>query len=141
MTVHPNHPHKRRVEPVERSQRNGGRVKTETIDLKMIKIVEETDHGKAVVATKRLEPGCFGLEVFTEKALVVFPVRGTEGDCSGPVPAILEPAPQLWTDWYFYQQQSQDLKDRILQLYTEMDCRMSDCRLPVCQVCKNKGSQ
>jgi hypothetical protein len=89
----------------------------------MIEIVEETEHGRAVVATERIEPGCFGMEVFTERALMIFPTRNSQGDRSGPVPQILSPNPQLWSDWICYQQQPQDVKDRILQLYTDMECR------------------
>ena len=88
----------------------------------MFKIVEETERGKAVVATERLEPGFFGLEVFTEEALMVFPTRGSKEDHSGPVPPILAPGPQMWTDWHTYQQHPRHVKDRILELYTEMEC-------------------
>jgi hypothetical protein len=88
----------------------------------MIKIEETENRGKAVIATEKLEPGNFGLEVFTEKALVVFPTRGSLDDCSGPVPAILAPGPQLWTDWSAYIKQPLELKERILKLYTELDC-------------------
>eukprot|EP00536_Pseudo-nitzschia_multiseries_P009774 jgi/Psemu1/242383/estExt_Genewise1.C_2820050 len=38
------------------------------------------------------------------------------------VPTFLEPCPQLFLDWHTYVQQSQSVKDRVLKLYTEMDC-------------------
>jgi hypothetical protein len=89
----------------------------------MIKIEETVNRGKGVIATEKLEPGNFGLEVFTEKALMVFPTRGSQDDFSGPVPDILAPGPQLWADWSAYLKQPSEVKERILKLYTELDCR------------------
>lgn len=88
----------------------------------MFRIQETKDHGKAVVATERLEPGPFGLSIFREEALIIIPTRGTELDKSGPCPAILEPGPQMWTDWWTYLQQPEDIKKRLLSMYIEMDC-------------------
>ena len=89
----------------------------------MIKIEQVEGRGLAVVATESLDPGLFGLEIFTEKALVVFPPIGTKEDQSGPVPKFLDPCPQLFVDWHAYLQESRAIKDRVLKLYNEMDCR------------------
>lgn len=88
----------------------------------MIRIEETNVRGKAVVATKRLEPGLSGLEVFTEKALIVFPTKA-ENDKDGPVPDFLEPNPQLFSDWCRYLEQTPEIRQRILGLYTDMECR------------------
>lgn len=88
-----------------------------------VKIQESTDHGKTLIATKRLAPQPpFGLHVFTEEALLVMPTRGSEADQSGEPPEILEPGPQMWTDWYTYCQQPEEIRLRVLSLYTDMDC-------------------
>ena len=91
----------------------------------MFKIVEGTERGRAIVATQQIEPGCLGKEVFTERALMVFPTHGSNEDRSPAVPQILkpEPGPQMWSDWISYLEQPQDLKDRIFQMYTDMTCR------------------
>lgn len=89
----------------------------------MIKIDETENRGMAIIATEKLEPGSFGLEIFTEKALMIFPTMGSLNDCSGPVPEILAPGPQLWSDWSVYLKQPQHVKERVLKLYTELDCR------------------
>ena len=89
----------------------------------MIRIEHVEGRGLAVIATKRLEPGLFGLKVFTEQALIVFPPMGTEKDRSGPVPKFLDPCPQLFVDWYTYLQKPESIKDRVLMLYNEMNCR------------------
>lgn len=91
-------------------------------ETKMIRIEETEARGKAVVATKRLEPRLSGLEVFTEKALIVFPTR-TENDKDEPVPDFLEPNPQLFSDWCRYLEQPREIQQRILSLYTDMECR------------------
>jgi len=88
----------------------------------MIKIEQVEGRGLAVVATESLDPGLFGLKIFTEKALVVFPPIGTKKDQSGPVPKFLDPCPQLFVDWHAYLQESRAIKDRVLKLYNEMDC-------------------
>jgi len=92
--------------------------------MKMFKIVEGTEHGRAIVATQRIDPGCLGKDVFTERALMVFPTPGSNEDHSPDVPKILkpEPGPQMWSDWISYLEQPQQLKDRIFQLYTDMTC-------------------
>ena len=87
----------------------------------LIEITETESRGKAVVATKRLQPGVFGLEVFTEKALIVFPTRRKDHD--GPVPFFLEPNPQLFSDWCNYLKQPKEIQQKILSLYTDMECR------------------
>mmetsp|Transcript_26723 Transcript_26723/g.43971 ORF Transcript_26723/g.43971 Transcript_26723/m.43971 type:complete len:521 (-) Transcript_26723:229-1791(-) len=84
-----------------------------------IKIEETETRGRAVVATERLEPGLSGLEVLTERALMVFPTRGSN---DGPVPHFLAPNPQLFTDWCNYLQQPKEIQERILNLYTDMEC-------------------
>ena len=89
----------------------------------MIKIEQVEGRGLAVVATERLDPGLFGLKIFTEKALVVFPPIGTKEDQSGAVPQFLDPCPQLFVDWHAYLQESKDVRERVLKLYNEMDCR------------------
>jgi hypothetical protein len=88
----------------------------------MFKVVETEDHGRAVVATEKLEPSPFGLLVFKDPALLTFPTRGTERDQSGSVPEILELGPQMWTDWWAYLQEPDEIKQRVLDLYTEMEC-------------------
>jgi hypothetical protein len=92
----------------------------------MIRIEETESRGKAVIATRRLEPGLTGLEVLTEKALIVFPTLGRH-DCNnskdGPVPDFLEPNPQLFSDWCRYLEQPKEIQQRILSLYTDMECR------------------
>ena len=89
----------------------------------MITIEKVEGRGLAVIATECLDPGLFGLEIFTEKALVIFPPMGTKEDQSGPVPKFLDPCPQLFVDWYAYLQEPKAVKDRVLKLYHEMDCR------------------
>lgn len=85
--------------------------------------IEETDsHGKAMVATKKIEPGPLGLLVFKEEALLAIPTRGTPRDNSGREPEFLAEGAQLWTDWWFYRQQPKGIRDRILRMYKEMDC-------------------
>jgi hypothetical protein len=93
----------------------------------MYEIVETEKRGKVVLATERLVPGPFGLQVFKEEALLAIPTRGSEMDKSGPVPSILAQGPQMWTDWWTYLQQPEELKQRVLQLYTEMDCKPAAC--------------
>lgn len=88
-----------------------------------VEIKESKHHGKTLVATKRLEPELpFGLLVFMDEALLVMPTRGSEADMSGAPPEILEPGPQMWTDWWTYRQQPEEVRQRILSLYTDMDC-------------------
>lgn len=89
----------------------------------MIGIERVEGKGLAVVATKRLDPGLFGLKVFTEEALVVFPPMGAKEDHSGPVPKFLDPCPQLFVDWYAYLQEPNSVKKRVLNLYKDADCR------------------
>lgn len=88
-----------------------------------VKIKESEDHGKTLVAAIHLEPEPpFGFHVFTDEALLVMPTRGSEDDKSGTPPKILEPGPQMWTDWWTYLQQPDEVRQRILSLYTDMDC-------------------
>jgi hypothetical protein len=90
----------------------------------LIKVEETETRGKAVVATKRLEPGLSGLVVITEKALIIFPTLGRdENNSDGPVPDFLEPNPQLFSDWCRYLEQPEDVQKRILSLYNDMECR------------------
>jgi len=88
----------------------------------MYKVVESKDHGKVLLATTKLDPGPFGLLVFREEALLAMPTRGSSADKSGPVPSILAEYPQTWTDWWTYTQQPDEVKKKVLQMYTEMDC-------------------
>jgi len=88
----------------------------------MIGIEHVEGRGLAVIARKRLDPGLFGLQIFTEEALVVFPPMGTKEDRSGPAPNFLDPCPQLFVDWYAYLQQPKPIRDRVLKLYSDMDC-------------------
>jgi len=88
-----------------------------------VRIQESVDHGKTLVATKRFDPEPpFGFHVFTDPALLVMPTRGCEDDLSGEPPEILAPGPQMWTDWYTYRQQPEEIRLRVLSLYTDMDC-------------------
>ena len=88
-----------------------------------VEIRESPDRGNTLVATCRIEPEPpFGYHVYTDEALLVMPTYGSEDDQSGAPPEILKPGPQLWTDWWTYQQQTDDVKDRILGLYTDMRC-------------------
>jgi len=90
---------------------------------KNIKIEENGEHGKTVVAAKRLEPEPpFGLRVFTDEALLVMPTRNSDADQSGAPPEILEPGPQMWTDWWAFRQKPAEVRRRILNLYSDMDC-------------------
>ena len=93
----------------------------------MFKIVEGTERGRAIVATQQIEPGCLGKEVFTERALMVFPTPASKNEDhhSPAVPQILkpEPGPQMWSDWISYLEQPQELKDRMFHMYTDMTCR------------------
>jgi len=91
-------------------------------ELGIVGIKHVEGRGLAVIATKRLDPGLFGLKVFTEQALIVFPPIGTKTDQSGLVPKFLDPCPQLFVDWYAYLQEPKSVKDRVLKLYNEMDC-------------------
>mmetsp|Transcript_26946 Transcript_26946/g.74065 ORF Transcript_26946/g.74065 Transcript_26946/m.74065 type:complete len:499 (-) Transcript_26946:2063-3559(-) len=88
----------------------------------MIRIGRVEGRGLAVIATERLEPGLSGLKVLTEKALVVFPPMGANGQVADAVPEFLEPSPQMFLDWYTYLQQPQSVKDRVLKLYNDMNC-------------------
>lgn len=85
-------------------------------------IKDTKDHGQALVTTRKLSPGPHGLLAFSEKALLNFPTRDSPEDKSGPVPDLLAPSPQLWADWWFFQQQPEDIKIRVLDMYTEMEC-------------------
>lgn len=88
-----------------------------------VRIQDTWDHGKTLVATKRLDPEPpFGLKIFTDEALLVMPNRNSDADRSGIPPEILEPGPQMWTDWWAYCQQPLDVRRRILNLYTDMEC-------------------
>lgn len=88
-----------------------------------VKVQQSRDHGKTLVATTRLEPERpFGLHIFTDTALLVMPTFGTEADKSGTPPEILQPGPQMWTDWWTFRQQSEEIRRRILDLYTDMEC-------------------
>ena len=89
----------------------------------MYEIQKTEYHGLALVATERMDPGPQGLVVFREEALLVIPTRGSEQDVSGPPPTILDRFdPQIWTDWCFFRTQPTSLKQKILGMYTEMDC-------------------
>jgi hypothetical protein len=90
----------------------------------LVKVTETPNRGRAVVATKKLEPGISGLEIITEKALMIFPTlgRGQDHD-DGLVPDFLQPNPQLFSDWCRYLEQPEEVKRRILSLYTDMECR------------------
>eukprot|EP00980_Cylindrotheca_fusiformis_P000734 scaffold174_cov98-Cylindrotheca_fusiformis.AAC.3 len=88
----------------------------------VVEIKETETHGKALVSTECLDPGHLGLLVFREEALLACPNRGSKEDKSGPVPHMLEQGPQMWTDWWAYQQQPKDIKKRILDLYCEIEC-------------------
>jgi hypothetical protein len=88
-----------------------------------VQIRVSEDHGKTVVATTRLEPEPpFGLLVFTDEALLVMPTRGSERDESGAPPEILQPGPQMWTDWWAFRQRPEEIQQRILSLYIDLDC-------------------
>lgn len=91
-----------------------------------IRITNVEGRGLAVTATKHLDPGLFGIKVFSEVALIVFPPMGTKADQSVQVPKFLAPSPhspQLFVDWNAYLQEPKSVKDRVLKLYTEMECR------------------
>jgi hypothetical protein len=88
----------------------------------LCQIEETAEHGRVVVATQKIEPGPLGMLIFREEALLAVPTTGTFEDKSGPVPAILEAGPQMWTDWFYYCQKPEEVKSRILQMYVEMDC-------------------
>lgn len=49
----------------------------------MFQITQTEDHGLAVIATERLDPGDHGLSVMTEKALLHLPRCGSEQDKVG----------------------------------------------------------
>ena len=90
----------------------------------MIEITQtKSGRGLGVVATEDLHPGIFGLKVITEEALIVFPTLEDQSGGSSKVPKFLEPCPQVYADWYRYLQEPQSIKDRILMLYNEIDCR------------------
>ena len=89
----------------------------------MIKIDNVDGHGLAVIATERLDPGLSGLKIFAEKALIVFPPMGTEKQFPGPVPKFLDPCPEVFVDWHTYLQKPKSVKDRVLNFYSEMNCR------------------
>eukprot|EP00339_Tiarina_fusa_P005425 CAMPEP_0117014022 /NCGR_PEP_ID=MMETSP0472-20121206/11458_1 /TAXON_ID=693140 ORGANISM="Tiarina fusus, Strain LIS" /NCGR_SAMPLE_ID=MMETSP0472 /ASSEMBLY_ACC=CAM_ASM_000603 /LENGTH=505 /DNA_ID=CAMNT_0004717487 /DNA_START=90 /DNA_END=1604 /DNA_ORIENTATION=+ len=88
----------------------------------LCQIKDTIEHGRVIVATQKIQPGPLGLVVFREDALLAIPTTRTPEDLSGPVPDILEAGPQLWTDWFYYSQKSEEVKSRILQMYVEMDC-------------------
>jgi hypothetical protein len=87
-----------------------------------VEVAETEEHGKALVSTACLKPGHLGLLVFREEALLTCPVRGSKQDNSGPVPHLLEQGPQLWTDWWAYRQQPENVKQRVLDMYSDMNC-------------------
>ena len=92
------------------------------ISSNLCRIQDSTEHGRVLVATQDLKPGQHGLLVFREPALLTVPTTRTPEDESGKVPEILAPGPQLWTDWFYFQKQPEDVKSKILDLYVEMDC-------------------
>ena len=77
--------------------------------------------GLAVVATQELDPGLFGLKLFEEPALMVFPPMGSKEDLL--VPNYLEPCPQLFSDWCVYLQEPKSIQTKVLKLYNDMNCR------------------
>ncbi|KAL3943287.1 MAG: hypothetical protein SGBAC_002658 [Bacillariaceae sp.] len=83
------------------------------------------DHGKVLVSTESLEPGPLGLIVFRETALLSIRTQGSSLDVSGPVPDYLVEGAQMWTDWWSFQQQPKDIRDRIMDMYTETDCEQA----------------
>ena len=88
-----------------------------------VRIQENSDYGMTLVATKCLEPELpFGMHVFTEEALLVMPNQGSERDYSGSPPEILKPGPQMWTDWWTFRRQPQNVRERILGLFTDVHC-------------------
>ena len=96
----------------------------------MIEITQtKSGRGLGVVATEDLHPGIFGLKVITEEALIVFPTLEDQSGGSSKVPKFLEPCPQVYADWYRYLQEPQSIKDRILMLYNEIDCRTYETKL------------
>ncbi|CAJ1966483.1 unnamed protein product [Cylindrotheca closterium] len=91
-----------------------------------VEMKQTEDHGMVLVSTKSLEPGPLGLIVFRETALLSIRTRGSSLDESGPVPDYLAEGPQMWTDWWYFQQQPKDIRDRILKMYQETDCSQAD---------------
>ena len=90
----------------------------------MIQIQPVEGRGLAVVATKHLDPGLFGLQVFQEEALIVFPPKeSSQNDTSVVVPDFLDPCPQLFYDWYTYLQKPKSVKAKVLKRYNDMKCR------------------
>ena len=91
----------------------------------MLYQIENTEfHGKAMVATQDIQPGPEGFTILKENAILRMPTAGTNGDMSGTPPSILDKFdPQIWTDWYIFQQQPPEVKSKILDMYHEMDCR------------------
>jgi len=83
------------------------------------------EHGRVLVASRKLEPGHAGLELFRETALFLSPPRGSGGDGSGPAPpgiALPRLDPQGWTDYWWFQRQSSVTKTDIMSLYHDMAC-------------------
>lgn len=101
----------------------------------VVEVTETENHGEALVSTECLKPGHLGLLVFREEALLVCPNRGSEQDKSGPAPHLLEEGPQMWTDWWAYQQQPEDRKQRILDMYCDMNCPHAEV---LCQYLEGK---
>lgn len=96
---------------------------TKVEQISCVKIKESDEYGKILVATRELEPQLpFGLQLFTDDALLIMPKYCSEQDKSGPPPEILEPGPQMWTDWYYFTQKPRHVRQRILRLYCDMDC-------------------
>jgi SET domain len=80
-------------------------------------------HGQALVATEKLVPGPLGLTVLCENAIMVVPPHGSNEDHSGEPPHFLNKIdPQIWTDWWKFQQQTPETKCCILNMYNEMEC-------------------
>mmetsp|Transcript_12141 Transcript_12141/g.35208 ORF Transcript_12141/g.35208 Transcript_12141/m.35208 type:complete len:550 (-) Transcript_12141:108-1757(-) len=94
----------------------------------LYEIVQTEDRGRAVRATTKIDPGTMGFEIFREDALMVLPLRGSEEDKSGPVPVILSKFdPQMWTDWWMFCQQTDEVKSKVLDLYRDMTCPHALC--------------
>jgi hypothetical protein len=93
-----------------------------------VEVREATGLGKAVVALEDLDPGLHGVEALRERALIVFPPRGSPGDLSGPPPwtASREMDPELWSTCWYFLQQDKDTQNKVMSFYSETDTYEAD---------------
>jgi hypothetical protein len=88
--------------------------------------IADTTRGRALVATKDLDPGILGLTVLEEEALIVSPPPGSAKDEAPPKPSDVPNTsafPSLWSQYWCYRKQPEEIRSKILGFYVEMYCK------------------